>query len=169
MFMKTFTYLYLHMQKKVISISLLTVKVIQCTCRHSYQFSSVQFSRSVVSNSLWPHELQHARLPCPSPTPRACSNSCPSSRWCHQTISSSVVPFSSYSQSSPTSGSFPMSQFFTLGDQSIGASASVSVLPVNIQEWFPLGWTGLIFQSKGLSTIFSSTTVWKLSLVLSLL
>ena len=116
----------------------------------------VQFSRSVVSNSLRPHELQHARPPCPSPTPGACSNSCPSSRWCHPTISSSVVPFSSCPQSFPASGCFPMSQFFPLGDQSIGVSASASVLPMNIQDWFPLGWTGWIsLLSRGLSRVFS--------------
>ena len=107
-----------------------------------------------MSDCLRPHRLQHARLPCPSPTPRACSNSCPSSRWCHPTISSSVVPFSSCLQSSPASGSFPVSQFFTTGGQSIGVSASASVLPKNIQDWFPLGLTGLIsLQSKGLSTV----------------
>ena len=100
----------------------------------------VQFSCSVVSNSLQPHGLQHARLPCSSPTPRTCSNSCPLSRWNHPTISSSVVPFSCL-QSFPTSGSFPMSQFFTSGGQSIGASASASVLPMNIPDWFPLGLT----------------------------
>ena len=93
---------------------------------------SVEFSRSVASNSLWPHGLQHARLPCPSPTSRLCSNSCPLSQWCHPTISSSVIPFSSCLQSFPASGSFPMSQFFTSGVQSIGASASASVLPINI-------------------------------------
>ena len=103
--------------------------------------SSVQFSRSVMSVSLRPHRLQNARLLCPSPTPWACSNSCPSSQWCHQTISSSVVPFP-WLQSSPASWSFPMSQCFASGGQSIGASASV--LPMNIQSWFPLGWTGLI-------------------------
>ena len=103
---------------------------------------SVQFSRSVVSNSLRPHGLQHARLPCPSPTPRVYSNSCPLCQWCHPIISSSVVPFSSCLQSFPASGSFPMSQFFTSGGQSIGVSASTSVLPVNIQDWFLLGWTG---------------------------
>ena len=120
---------------------------------------SVQFSCSVVSDSLWPHGLQHARLPCPSPTPIVYSNSCPLSRWCHPTISSSVVPFS-HLQSFPASGSFPMSQFFTSGGQSIGASASV--LPMNIQNWFPLGLTGLIFlQSKGLSRVFSNTIVQK--------
>ena len=104
--------------------------------------------------------LQHARLPCPSPNPGACSNSCPSSRWCHPTISSSVVPFSSCLQSFPASGSFPMSQFFTSGSQSIRASASV--LPVNIQDWSPLELTGFIsLQSKGLSRVFSNTTVQK--------
>ena len=98
----------------------------------SWLFESVQFSRSVVSNSLWPHGLQHARLPCPSPAPRACSNSCPLSQWCHPTISSSVGPFSSCPQSLPASGSFPLSQFFALADQSIGVSASASVLPMNV-------------------------------------
>ena len=106
--------------------------------------------------------LQHARLPCPSPTPGACSNSCPSRRWCHPTISSFVVPFSSCLQSFPASGSFPMSQFLASGGQSIGVSASASVLPMNIQDWFPLGWTGWIFlQSKGLSRVFSNTRVQK--------
>ena len=104
--------------------------------------SVVQFSHSVVSNSLWPHGPQHARLPCPSLTPRIESNSCPSSRWCHPTISSSVIPFSSQLQSFPASGSFPISQFFTSGGQSIGVSASASVLPMNVQDWFPLGLTG---------------------------
>ena len=109
------------------------------------------FSRSVVSNSLQPHGLQHARLPCPSPFPGVCSNSCPLSCWCHPTISSSIIPFS-YLQSFPTSGSFPMSQLFALGGQSIEASALASVLPVNTQDWFPLeltGWISLL--SKGLS------------------
>ena len=124
--------------------------------------SSVQFSRSVMSDSLWPHGLQDARLPCPSPTSRARSNSCPSIQWCHPTISSSVVPFSSCLQSFPALGSFSMSQFFSSGGQSIGASASASVLPMNIQDWFPLELTGLIpFQSKGLSRVFSNTTVQK--------
>ena len=124
--------------------------------------SSVQFSCSVVSDSLRPHALQHARLPRPSPTPRAYSNSCPLSWWCHPTVSSSVVPFSSRLQSFPASGSFPMSQFFTWGSQSIGVSASASVLPMNIQGWFPLGWTGWIsLQSKGLSRVFSNITVQK--------
>ena len=112
--------------------------------------ASVQFSHWVVSNSLWPHGLQHARLPCPSPTPKAYSNSHPSSQWCHPTISSSVIPFSSHLQSFPASGSFPMSQLVTSGGQNIGASALASVLPMNIQEWFPLGLTGWIsLQSKG--------------------
>ena len=100
-----------------------------------------QFSHSVMSNSLHPHEMQHTRLPCPAPNPRACSNSCPLSLWCHQTMSSSVIPFSSCLQSFPASGSFPMSQFFTSGGQSTGVSASASVLPMNIQVWFPLGLT----------------------------
>ena len=104
---------------------------------------SVQFIRSVVSDSLWPYELQHTRPPCPSPTPRVYSNSCPSTRWCHPAISSSVVPFSSCPQSLPASGSFPMSQLFTWGSQSIGVSRSASVLPVNTQDWSPLGWTWL--------------------------
>ena len=106
--------------------------------------SSVQFSLSVVSDSLWPHGLRHARFPCLSPTPRAYSNSCPLSQWCHPNTSSSVVPFSSHLQSFPASGSFPMSQFFPSGGQSIGISALASVLPKNIQDWFPLGWTGWI-------------------------
>ena len=124
------------------------------------KFSAVQFSHSVVSSSLQPHGLQHTRPPCPSPTPRACPNSCPSSQWCHPTLSPSVVPFSSSLQSSPASGSFPMSQFFASGGQSIGASASAPVLSMNIQDWFPLGLTGLIsLQSKGLPRVFSNTTV----------
>jgi len=123
-------------------------------------FSSVQFSCSVASDSLRPHGLQHARPPCPSPTAGAYSNSCPSSRGCHPTISSSVIPFSSHLQSFPASGSCPMSQFFASGGQIIGASASV--LPMSIQGSFPLGLTGLIsLQSKGLSKVFSNTTVQK--------
>ena len=126
------------------------------------QFSSVHFSRSVVSDSLRTRGLQHARLPCPSLTPGACSSSCPLSWWCHPTISSSVSPFSSCLQSFPASGSFPMSQFFTSGSQSIGVSASASVLPMNIQGWFPLRLTSLnSLLSKGLSRVFSNTTVWK--------
>ena len=115
-----------------------------------------------MSNSLWPHGLQHTRPPCPSQTPGVYSDSYPLSRWCHPTISSSVVPFFSRLQSFPTWGSFEMSQFFTSGGQSIGVSASTSVLPMNIQDWFPLGWTGWIsLQSKGLSRVFSNTTVQK--------
>ena len=125
--------------------------------------SSVQFSRSVVSDSLWPHEWQHARPPCPSPTPRVHSNSCPSSQWCHPAISSSVTPFYSCPQSLPASESFPMSQLFAWGDQSTRVSASASVLPKNTQDWSPLKWTGwislqrLLRVSKGLS----NTTVQK--------
>ena len=115
-------------------------------------FTIYQFSCSVMFDPLWPHGLQNARLPCPSPTPESCSNSCSSSCWCHPTISSFVVPFSSCLQSFPASGSSPMSQFFTSGGQSTGVSASASDLPVNIQGWFPFGWTGCIsLQSKGLS------------------
>ena len=122
----------------------------------------LQFSRSVMSDSLRPHGLQHARPPCPSPTPRAYSNSSPLSRWCHPTISSSVIPFSSCLQSFPALGSFPVSQFFTSGGQTIGVSASASVLPMNIQNWFPLELADLVsLQSKGLSRVFSSTTVQK--------
>ena len=129
-----------------------------CRCISSVQFISITQSYQTVR----PCTLQHARPPCPSPTPRACSNSCPSSRWCHPTISSSAVPFSSHLRSFPASGSFPMSQFFTSGGQSIGISATASVLPMNIQDWSPLGWTGWIsLQSKGLSRAFSSTTVQK--------
>ena len=121
-----------------------------------------QFSCSVVSDSLWPHELQHARPPCPSPTPRVYPNSCSSSQWCHPVISSSVIPFYSCPQSFPASGSLPMSQFVASGGQSIGVSASTSVLPMNTQDWSPLGWTGwLSLQSKGLSRVFSNTTVQK--------
>ena len=124
--------------------------------------SSDQFSRLVLSNSLRPHESQHARPPCPSPTPGVYSNSCPSSRWCHPAISSAVVLFSSCPQSLPASGSFLMSQLFAWGGQSIGLSASASVLPMNTQGWYPLGWTGWIsLESKGLSSIFSNTTVQK--------
>ena len=120
----------------------------------------LHFSHSVMSDSLQPHGLQHARPPCPSPTPRVYSNSCPLSPWCHPAISSSVIPFSSCLQSFPASGSFQISQFFTSGGQSIGVSASASVLPMNIQDWFPLGWTSWIsLQSKGLSRVFSNTTV----------
>ena len=127
-----------------------------------YVFSSVQFSRSVVSDSLRLHELQHTRPPCPSPTPGVYSNSCPSSQWCHPTISSSFIPFSSCPQSLPTSGSFPVSQLFPWGGQSIRVSVSASVLPMNTWDWSPLGWTAWIsLQSKGLSRVFSNTTVQK--------
>ena len=123
---------------------------------------SVQFSGSVVSNSLHPHGLRHARPPCPSPTPGVYSNSCPLSRWCHPTISSSVIPFSSHLPSFPAPRVFQMSRFFASRGQSIGVSASASILPMNIQDWFPLGWTGWIsLQSKGLSRVFSNTTVQK--------
>ena len=134
-----------------------------CLFRSSTHFllSLHQFSCSVMSNSLRPHGIQHARLHSPSPTPRACSNSCQSSWWCDPTISSSVIS-SSCLQSFPASGSFQTSQFFTSGVQGIGASASASVLPMNIQDWFPLEWTGCIsLLSKGLSRVFSNTTVQK--------
>ena len=126
-------------------------------------FQSVQFSHSVMSDSLRPHGLQHARPPCPSPTPRDYSNSCPLSQWCHPTISSSVIPFSSRFQSFPASGSFQMSQSFSpSGGQSIGVSASASVLLMNSQDWFPLGRTGWIsLLSRGLSRVFTNTTVQK--------
>ena len=125
-----------------------------------FQFNLFQFSHSVVPDSLWPHDSQHARPPCPSPTPGVYSNSCPLSRWCHPAISSSIVPFSSCPQSLPASGSFPESQLFAWGGQSIGASASI--LPKNTQDWSPLGWTGWISMlSKGLSRVFSNTTVQK--------
>ena len=128
----------------------------------SVQFSSVQFSRSVISDSLRPHESQHIRPPCPSPTPGVHPNSCPLSWRCHPAILSSVVPFSSCLQSLPASESFPMSQLFAWGGQSIGVSALASVLPMNTQDWSPLEWTGWIsLQSKGLSRVFSNTTVQK--------
>ena len=138
------------------------------TCTHpnyisdsNLTFSSVQFILSVVSDSLWPHELQHARPPCPSPTPGVHTNSCPSSRWCHPAISSSVIPFSLL-QSFPASGSFQVSQLFTSGGQSIGVSTSTSIPPMNTQDWSPLGWTGWIsLKSKGLVRVFSNTTVQK--------
>ena len=125
-------------------------------------FTSVQFSRSVMSDSLRPHELQHTRPPCPSPTPRVHSNWQSSSRWCHPAISSSVIPFSSCPQSLPASEYFPMSQLFSWGGQSTGVSALASFLPKNTQDWSPLEWTGWIsLQSKGLSRVFSNTTVQK--------
>ena len=127
----------------------------------SKQSTSVQFSSVTQScPTLQPHEPQHARPPCSSPTPGVHPNPCPLSRWCHPSVSSSIVPFSSCLQSFPASGSFPMTQFFTLGGQSIGVSASTSVLPKNTQDWSPLGWTGWTsLQSKGLSRVFSNTTV----------
>ena len=138
----------------VAMLSWKTVKVLQCSCSVS------QFSHSVMSDSLWPHGLQHTRLPCPSPTARACSNSCLLSWWCHPAISSSVIRFCL--QSFPASGAFPISQFFASSGQSTGVSASAPVLPMNIQDWFPLGLISLIsLQSKGLSRIFCNTTVQK--------
>ena len=125
-------------------------------------FLFLLFNRSVVTDSLGPHGLQHARLPSPSPLPGACSNSCPLRQWCHPTILSSVIPFSSCPRSFPASGSFLMSQFFASGSQSIGASAPASVLLMNNQDWFPLGLTGwMSLKSKGLSRVFSNTTVQK--------
>ena len=125
-------------------------------------FSSVQLSRSVVSDSVRPHELQHARPPCPSPTPGVHSHSCPSSQWCHPAVSSSVIPFSSCPQSLPASESFPISQLFAWGGQSTRVSALASFLPKKSQRWSPSEWTGWIsLQSKGLSRVFSNTTVQK--------
>ena len=144
--------------------NILISKIISITYKVylNYIFSSVQFSCSVMSDSLWPHEPQHTRSAYPSPTARVYTNPCPLSLWCHPTISSSVVPFSSCSQSFPASWSFPMSQIFASGDQSIGVSASTSVLPMNTQVWSPLGWNGWIsLQSKGLSRVFSNITVQK--------
>ena len=142
---------------RVITYSLV-VLLSQFWTSRSVQFSSV----AIVCDSLWPHELQRARPPCPSPTPRVHQNSCPLCRWCHPTISSSVVPFCSCLQSFPASGSFTMSQLFASGGQSIGFSALTSVLPMNTQDYSPLGWTGWIsLQSKGLSRVFSNTTVQK--------
>ena len=132
-------------------------------CQLLWKVQFVWFSRSVMSYySLWFHGLQHARFPCPSPTPEVYSNPCLLSWWCHLTISSSVIPFSSCLQSFPASGSFPMSQFFASGGQSIAVSASASILPMNIQDWFSLGWTGWIsLKSKGFSRVFCNTTVQK--------
>jgi len=133
-----------------------------CVCGYLLFHFVLLFSCWVLSDSLWSHGLQPTRLSCPSLFPGACADSCPSSWWCHPTISSSVVPFSSCPQSFPASGSFPKSQLFASGGQSIGASASATVLPMNIQGWFLLGLTGLIsLQSKGLSRVFCSTTIWK--------
>ena len=136
------------------------IQKIHAPCITPDVHSSVQFSHSVVSDSLWPHESQHARPPCPSSTPGVNPNSRPSSRWRHQAISFSVIPFSSWPQSLPASESFPMSQLFASGGQSTGVSASASVLTMNTQDWSPLRWTGWIsLQSKGLSRVFSNTTV----------
>ena len=159
---------FLYFYKKIYW-SIVTLKYYANFCSHSVLYmcvcvciNSVQFSLSVMSDSLWPHGLQHARPPCPSPTPRVYSNSCPLSWWFHPTISSSVIRFSSCLQSFLASGSFQMSQLFASGGQNIGVSASPSVLPMNIQNWFPLGLTGWIsLQSKGLSRVFSNTKVQK--------
>ena len=141
-------------------LSMVIPQAVPSTAWVSYH--SVQFSCLVVFDCLLLHGLQHSRLPCPSPTPGAYSNSCPLSQWCHATISSSVVPFSSHLQSFTTSGSFQMNQFFASGGQSIGVSASASVLPMNIQDWFPLGWTGgMSLLSKRLSRVFSNTILQK--------
>ena len=134
----------------------------KCTYLKRRGISSVQFSHSVVSDSLQTHEPQDTRPPCPSPTPGVYSKSCPLRQWCHPAISSSVIPFSSCPQSLPASESFPMNQLFAWGGQSTGVSASASVLPMNTQDWFCLEWTGWIsLQSKGLSRVFSNTTVQK--------
>ena len=135
------------------------VKIVFCICFQWAVKGAIQFSHSVASNSLRPHESQDARPPCPSPTPRVHSDSCSSSQWCHPAISSSVIPFSSCPQSLPASESFPMSQFFAWGDQSTGVSALASFLPKNTQDWSPLDWTGWI--SLQLSRVFYSTTVQK--------
>ena len=138
------------------------IDIFQKSTWKSTWLSSVHFSHSVMSNFLQPHVLQLTRPPCPSPTSRVYPNPCPSSPWCHWTISSSVIPFSSCPQSFPASVSFQMSQLFTSGGQTIGVSASTSVLPMNTQDWSPLGWTGWIsLQPKGLSRVFSNTTVQK--------
>ena len=147
---------------KILLVLIYTLEIFVCFSSNQSILKEVQFSCSVVSDSLWPHGLQQARLPCPSSTPKAYSNSCPLSQWCHPTISSSVVPLSSCLQSFPALGSFPMSHFFASGGQNIGVSASASVLPTNIQGWFPLELAGLIsLQSKGLSKVFCNTTIQK--------
>jgi len=158
LFLEFYTYMRWWMFTKLIGIILIYVHQIIMLST----FSSVQFSRSIVSDSLQSHEPQHARPPCPSPTPGVHPDPCPSSQWCHPAISSSVVPFSSCSQSFPASGSFLMSQLFASGGQNTVVSASTSVLPMNTQDWSPLGWTGWIsLPSKGLSRVFSNTTVQK--------
>ena len=152
---RQFTCYTIHLFKVYHSIC---ISIFTALCNHSVQFSSV----AQLCPTLQPNRLQHTRPPCPSPNPRAYSNLCPLCQWCHPTISSSVIPFSSHLQSFPASGSFQMSQFFTSGGQSIRVSASASVLPMNVQDWFPLGWTGWIsLQFKGLSRVFSNTTVQK--------
>ena len=146
----------------IVDIMFWGLQILLSSFKEYWILFSVLFSHSVVSDSLRPHGLQHARPPCRSPTPGVYSNSCPLSWWCHPTISSSVISFSSHLQSFPASGFFQMSQFFTSGGQSLGVSASASVLPVNIRDWFLLGWIGWIsLQSKGLSRVFSNTTVQK--------
>ena len=144
------------------NINLSSIKFTQVIKLTLHANSSVQFSQSVMFDSLWPHGLQHARPPCPSPTPRVYSNSCPLTQWCLSTISFSIAPFSPCLQSFPASGSFQMSQVFTSGCESIGVSASASALPMNTQDWSPLGWTCWIsLQSRGLSRVFSNTTAQK--------
>ena len=151
---------YLYNSKEDIQMVIKLLKT--CSTSWVIRFNSVQFRHSVMSNSLGPHELQHARPSCSSPSPRVHSDSCPSSQWCHPAISSSVVPFSSCPQSLPTSESFPMSQLFAWGGQSTGVSALASVLPKKSQDWSLSEWTGWIsLQSKGLSRVFSNTTVQK--------
>ena len=157
-------YIYIYSHTRVSMLTELLGKgphILQPQQVCNQRISSVQFSHSVVSDSFQPHGLQHARPSWP-PTPGVYSNSCPLNQWCHPTISSSVIPFSSCLQSFPASGSFPMSQFFPSGGQSIGASASASILPMNIQDWFPLRWTPWIsLLSKGLSRVFSNITIQK--------
>ena len=146
----------------LLSVGNVVCSHVMCAIKHFKIQSVSEFSCSVVSDSLWPHEPQHTKPPCPSPTPGVHPNPCPLSPWCHPTISSAVIPFSSCPQSFPALGSFQRSQLFASGGQSIGVSASASVLPMNTQDWSPLGWTGWIsLQSRGLSRVFSSTTVQK--------
>ena len=160
MFSKSKSRLLKRIQVKKINLGLFSVLFSSRLFQHNHV--RVQFSHSVVSDSLQPHGLQHTRLPCPSPALGTCSDSCPSRWWCHPTILSSVILFSSWLQSFPASGSFTVSQFFASGGQSIGASASASILPMNIQDWSPLGWTAWIsLYSKELSRVFSNTTVQK--------
>ena len=148
------------LQQNMTPVNYSTSKTVPCGPYRPGCGSSVQSLN--VSRPLWPHGHHHARLPCPSRTPGAYSNSCPLSHWCHPNISSFVSPFSSRLQSFPASGSFPVSQFFASGGQSIGVSVSASILPMNIQDWFPLRWTDWIsLHSKGLSRVFSNTTVQK--------